>query len=164
MKTRTDNPCRTIRQKKSSLMDTICNRVFVSFLRRHIEHCPRCSRRLMDLNRVYWALLLTRTQSHRQDLLARANTAALHMLKHGLRNAPNAEPLLTAKPEPAWFIRNSAVLEKVFNVAACLLVVSMIKIGATSFLKNVHQDGTKVVHNYYSRNLGQDMADDLMKS
>jgi hypothetical protein len=164
MKTAQDNPCRAVRGKWSTMMDSMLNRAFGTFLRNHIEHCPRCSRRLMNFNRVEWAILLTQSQSHSCDLVARANIAALHMLKHGLRFAPKAEKLRAARPQPGWLIGHSAVLEKVFNVAACLLVLALIKFGTTSFLKDVQQDGTKVMHNYYAKNLGQEMANDLMDS
>jgi hypothetical protein len=163
MKTTQENLCRAVRGTWSNLMDSILNRAFGTFLRNHIEHCPRCSRRLMSLQRVEWAILLTKSQCHSSDLLGRANIAALGMLKHGLRFAPKADKLRIARPEPGWLIRNTAVLEKVFNVAACLLVLALIKFGTTSFLKDVQQDGTKVMHNYYAKNLGQDMADELME-
>jgi len=146
------------------MMDSLLNRAIGSYLRNHIEHCPRCSRRLMSLHRVEWAILMTKSQSHSSDLVARANTAALHMLKHGLRFAPKAEKLRAARPESSWLIRHSIGLEKVVNIAACLMVLAMIKFGTISFLKDVHQDGTKVMHNYYAKNLGQDMANDLMES
>jgi hypothetical protein len=86
------------------------------------------------------------------------------MLKHSLRFAPKATKLRAARPESGWLIRNSAVLEKVFNVAACLFVLALIKCGTTSFLKDIHQDGTKAMHNYYARNLDQNTANDLMGS
>jgi hypothetical protein len=117
----------------------------------------------MSLHRVEWAILLTKSQSHSCDLLGRANTAALHMLKHGLRFAPRADKLRAARPETGWLIGHSAALEKVFNVAACLMVLAMIKFGTTSFLKDVQQDGTKVMHNYYAKNIGQDMANELIE-
>ena len=164
MNTKQDNPCRAVRSKWSNMMDSLLNRAIGSYLRNHIEHCPRCSRRLMSLHRVEWAILMTKSQSHSCDLVARANTAALHMLKHGLRFAPKAEKLRAARPESSWLIRHSIGLEKVVNIAACLMVLAMIKFGTISFLKDVHQDGTKVMHNYYAKNLGQDMANDLMES
>ena len=164
MKTKQSNPCRTVREKWSNLAGSTLNRAFGSFLRKHIEHCPRCNRRLLNLHRVEWAILLTRSQPHSLDLLSRANTAALNMLKHSLRFAPKAERLREAKPEPGWIIRHNPALEKVFNAAACLLLLTLIKCGTTSFLNDVRQDGTKVMYNYYAKNLGQDMANDLMKS
>jgi hypothetical protein len=145
-------------------MDSMLNRAFGSFLRNHIEHCPRCSRRLMDLHRVELAIHLTKSQTHSMDLLSRANTAALCMLKHSLRFTPKAEKLRTAHPEPGWTTRHSFILEKVFNVAACLLVLVLVKCGTTAFLRDVHHDGTKVMYNYYAKNLGQDVANDLMES
>jgi anti-sigma factor RsiW len=164
MKTQNDNPCRAVRQKLSTALDSMLNRAFGAFLRSHIEHCPRCSRRLMSLHRVELAIQLTKSQTHSLDLLSRANTAALRMLKHSLRFAPKAEKLRAANPEPGWTTRHSFVLEKVFNVAACLMVLVLIKCGSTAFLKDVHQDGTKVMYNYYAKNLGQDIANDLMES
>jgi hypothetical protein len=164
MKTQNDNPCRAVRRKLSAALDSMLNRAFGVFLRSHIEHCPRCSRRLMSLHRVELAIQLTRSQAHSLDLLSRANTAALCMLKHSLRFTPKAEKLRAARPEPNWVIRHSSVLEKVFNVAACLFVLVLIKCGTTAFLKDVRRDGTKVMYNYYAKNLGQDMANDLMES
>jgi hypothetical protein len=140
------------------------NRAFGVFLRSHIEHCPRCSQRLLNLHRVELAIRLTKSQPHSLDLLSRANTAALNMLKHSLRFAPKADKLRAARPEPGWIIRHSSAMEKVFNAAACLLVLTLVKCGTTSFLKDVHQDGTKVMYNYYAKNLGQDMANELMES
>ena len=164
MKTQNDNPCRAVRQKLSTALDSMLNRAFGAFLRSHIEHCPRCSRRLLGLHRVELAIRLTKSQTHSLDLLSRANTAALRMLKHSLRFTPKAEKLRVARPEPNWVIRHSSVLEKVFNAAACLLVLALIKCGTASFLKDVHQGGTKVMYNYYAKNLDQDTANELMES
>ncbi|MBM4102824.1 MAG: zf-HC2 domain-containing protein [Planctomycetes bacterium] len=164
MKTQNDNPCRAVRQKLSAALDLMLNRAFGSFLRSHIEHCPRCSRRLMSLHRVELAIQLTKSQAHSLDLLSRANTAALCMLKHSLRFAPKAEKLRAANPEPGWTTRHSFILEKGFSVAACLMVLVLIKCGSTAFLKDVRRDGTKVMYNYYTKNLGQDVANDLMES
>jgi hypothetical protein len=143
-------------------LDSALNQIFGSFLRRHIDRCPRCSQRLIRVHRVNMAFALLKSSPHSVDLLKKANTAALNMLKHSLRFAPAAEKLRTARPKPKWTQRYGFVFEKALNAAACLLIVVLVKFGADSFLKNVREDGTKVMHNYYARNLGQEMADELM--
>ncbi|MEN6308196.1 MAG: hypothetical protein ABFD91_10605 [Anaerohalosphaeraceae bacterium] len=164
MKTSNTNPCKTIRQRLVGMVDSVLNRGWGSYLRNHIDHCPKCAERLVGLQRVEFAFLLLKSQPHRLDLLTRANTAALGMLKHQLRFAPRADMLRTANPEPHWTSRYGPGFEKILNVAACLLIIVLIKCGTTSFLKDIHKDGSQIMHNYYAKNLGQDIADELIET
>lgn len=164
MKTSNTNACKTIRQRLVGMADSVLNRMWGSYLRNHIHHCPKCAQRLVDLHRVEFAFLLLKSQPHRLDLLTRANTAALGVLKHQLRFAPRAEALRTANPEPHWTSRYSPGFEKMLNVAACLFIIVLVKCGTTSFLKDIYHDGSQIMHNYYAKNLGQDAADELIET
>jgi hypothetical protein len=105
-----------------------------------------------------------KTQPHGLDLLRRANKQAVSVLKHSLRQEPKAEELKAGLPR-------SKPLEKVgkygkygFSIgslAACIAVLILMKIGLFSSVDTVHNKGRKVIKQYYARNVGQDLADEV---
>ncbi len=121
----------------------------------HIASCPRCRRRLADWGRVELALKLILTQPHSLTLLQRANQKALKMLSHRERFSPKAEALRQVAACPNWILRNSRLLEKVLQTAACLAVACLLKVGLVSFFTDIHEEGQKAVHNYYAAHLGE---------
>ena len=158
-----DNTCRRIRARLYKAV----NRHFspeAGWLRGHIAHCPRCQRRLISAGKVHLALSFMKTQPHGLDLLMRANKQAVSVLKHSLRQEPKAEALKAGLPR-------SKPLEKVgkcgkygFSIgslAACIAVLIFMKIGLFSSVDTVHNKGRRVIKQYYARNAGQDLADEV---
>lgn len=154
-----DSPCKQVRNKQSfwtALKERASRR-----LTEHIATCPRCQRRLVFVNRVELAMSLLKSQPHNTDLLARANTQAVGVLKHSLRQTPQSEKLRCSKPDHNWIDKKRPVLERLLNIAACLFVVLMIRMGVTASMLDVQTKGRKVMHNYYARNLDTQLADEL---
>ncbi len=127
----------------------------------HVATCPRCQKRLALTNRVELAMSLLKSQPHNFDLLAKANTKAIGVLKHSLRDMPQSENLRHSRPRPHWIERKRPTIEKWFNVAACLFIVAMIRMGVTSSLTDVKGRGQRAVHNYYARNLDSQMFNEI---
>src|SRR4030042_5066513 len=84
------------------LYETLRNRFSfdADWVQNHIANCPKCQRRFASVSRVNLALSLVKSQPHKLDLLMRANTQAIGVLKHSLREAPKTQRLKTMQPEP----------------------------------------------------------------
>ena len=131
------------------------------WLQNHIANCPRCQQRLNRTGKVNIALALLKSQPHTLDLLKRANTQAINVLKHTLRYAPKAEKLKDIRPEPKWFFRYYNLNRSIVNAAACILVLLLLKIGLFSSMDNIKQHGNIVLKNYYSKHLDQNTVSDI---
>lgn len=153
------NPCKQVRSRPR-LWVALKERAFRR-LTDHIATCPRCQQRLAMANRVELAMSLLKSQRHDLDLLARANAKAIDVLKHPLRNAPQTAQLRRSKPDCTWLEKKGFVIEKLFNIAACLFVITMIRFGVTSSLKEVQSKGKTALHNYYARNLDSGTVSEL---
>lgn len=127
----------------------------------HIATCPRCQKRLALANRVEVAVSLLKSQPHELNLLARANAKAIGVLKHSLRNAPQTRQLRQSKPDFNWIEKKRPAVERLFNVAACLFVVLMIRMGVFSSMTDVQAKGKTALHNYYARNLDNQMVNEI---
>ncbi|MBN1456380.1 MAG: hypothetical protein JW912_00830 [Sedimentisphaerales bacterium] len=131
------------------------------WLQNHIANCPRCQRRLSVYGKVEVAMSLLKTQPHELDLLTRANTQALKMLKHGLRFAPKADKLKQKRPQPIWILRYSGFSQSIVNAAACVTILVLLKAGVFSSMDNVQQNGSTAVKGYYSKYLDQSTANEI---
>jgi len=152
--------CSKIRKSQAGLLSGLRSRV-LKRLNDHVTHCPRCQRRLAIVNRVEIAMMLMKTQPQDIGLLARANSKALDMLKHSLRNAPQSAALRTMQVDQSRFEKIRPGLERALNVAACVFVVIMIKTGVSNSLLDYKKQGENVIHNYYARNLDSELFDAL---
>jgi hypothetical protein len=163
MKLNIKNRCRQIRHR---LADSLSRKLGFNagWLQNHIADCPRCRQRIMRVGNVNLALSLLKTQPHSVDLLMNANTKAVNVLKHSLRNAPKAEKLRKVRPGPGWFQRYSKCAQSILNVAACVMVVLLLKIGTFSSMANLQKEGGDFVEEYYAKHLGQDYADEIFHS
>lgn len=153
------NPCKEVRKPRWS--DRLREMTFRR-LSDHIAACPRCQKRLAMANRVELAIGLLKSQCHEMDLLARANAKAINVLNHSLRTAPQTAQLRRSQPDCSWLEKRSFVIEKILNVAACLFVIVMIRMGVTSSFMEMQSQGKNALHNYYARNLDSQTADDLL--
>lgn len=135
-----------------------------NWVQKHIADCPKCRRRLAAVSKVNLALSMIKSQPHNLDLLKRANTQALGVLKHSLRHAPKARMLKAARPEPKLFEKCRKYAHSTANAAACITIICLMKTGIFSYMDNVQSQGQEVVKQYYASQIGQDMADDIFST
>jgi hypothetical protein len=152
--------CKQIRRR---LVDSMVHRLGpeAPWVQRHVAHCPRCQKRLAALGKVDLALSIIKSQPHRLDLLMRANTAAMRMLSHSLREAAEAGKLEQAQPEPRVIERFGRYRNSITNVAACIAILFLTKAGIFSSVHKVHTQGEAALKQYYTNQLGEDVARDI---
>ncbi len=153
------NPCKAVRSRRR-LWRSLKERVH-AHLSDHIATCPRCQKRLALANRVQLAFDLLKSQPQSPNLLAAANMKATGVLKHSLRNAPKSEKLRQSVQDQHWIEKKRPLLERMLNVAACLFVMAMIRMGVTSSLTDIRRQGETAVHNYYARNLDSQLLSEI---
>ena len=154
------NQCRRIR----GWLYTTASKWFspeANWLQGHIVNCPRCRRRLVSCGKVNLALSFMKTQPHSLDLLMRANTQAIGVLKHSLRRAPKARKLRVILPEPKLLERCSKYGHSVLNMTACITILLLMKVGVFSSMDKFHTQGQKVYKQYYTNQVGEDLADEI---
>jgi len=155
--------CRKIRRR---LVDSAYRRLGpgASWVQRHVANCPRCQRRLAALGKVDLALSVVKSQPHRLDLLMRANTAAVQMLSHSLREDAESRKLEQARPEPSLAERCGRYQNAVTNVAACLAILALTKAGLFSSFNRANTQGQAAMKQYYTNQVGEDLAGEVFKS
>ena len=133
------------------------------WVQHHAAACRRCQRRLAAFGKVDLAISTIKSQPHKLDLLMRANSQAAQTLKRSLREAPKATQLKTVLPEPKILERCARYRYSVANIAACIAILFLIKIGVFSSMERFQTRGSRLVQQYYTAQLGQDMADEVFK-
>jgi hypothetical protein len=151
------------RQLKDLMYQLMTSRFSVDrhWVRNHIANCPRCQRRIMHLGKVELAISLLKSQPHNLDLLMRANTQAIGVLKHSLRTTTRAEHLRNARPEPSILERCSRYKHSFANAAACIAIAVLMKSSIFSSAKTFESKGRKAVEHYYASQVGEDIARDI---
>lgn len=132
-----------------------------NWLNEHIIHCPKCQQRLISSGRVNLALSFMKSQPHGLDLLMRANTQAINVLKHSLRNEPKALKLETKLPEPKLLEKCSKYGHYLANLAACIVILLLMKIGVFSSMDQFQNQGQRVMKQYYAKQVGEDLANEV---
>ena len=162
-RTKKDNKCRRIR---AWLYKAINSRfgLDADWVQNHIANCMRCQRRMASIGKVNLAMSIIKSQPHKLDLLMRANTQAIGVLKHSLRQAPKARKLKEARPEPKLLERWSKYKHSAANAAACIAILFLMKIGVFSSMDKFQTEGQKVIRQYYAAQVGQDLADELFSA
>jgi hypothetical protein len=107
--------------------------------------------------------MLVRSQPHSLDLLMRANTRAIGVLKRSLRCQPKAEKLKTMVPEPKLAERLGKYKNSVANVAACLAILYLTKQGVFSSMDKFQLQGQRALKQYYANNVGQELANEIFR-
>ena len=158
--TRHNEHCKSLRAARRGFWASVRQR-FSERCLDHVAHCPRCQKRLAAMQRVELSLCLMRTQPHTMELLGKANTSALKYLTRTSRQTACAEQLRCATHQPHRLEKASPMLERLINVAACLFVVLMIRVGLTNKMFQIKEQGTKVMENYYARNLDPQLFEDV---
>ena len=131
------------------------------WLQEHLKNCPNCRRRLASHTKIDLALSMIKSQPHKLDLLMRANTQAIGVLKHSLRSEPKAGKLRVIQPEPRFPIRWSKCIFTSVNAAACIMVVLIMKMGIFSSMSSVQTKGQKAYRQYYVSRAGEDIANQI---
>jgi hypothetical protein len=131
------------------------------WIQNHIADCPRCRRRLSAIGKVDLALSLIKSQPHKLDLLMRANTQAIGVLRHSLRQEPKAEKLKTCLPEPNLLERWGKYAHTIAKVAACIAILLLMKTGVFSSMDKFQTEGKKAIKQYYTKHIGKNLADEI---
>ncbi|MBW8015027.1 MAG: hypothetical protein FVQ82_02495 [Planctomycetes bacterium] len=154
------NKCRHIRD---GMQKSILKRIALDkgWLAEHIANCPKCQSRISGLGKVDLALSLIKTQTHKMDLLMRANAQALKMLKHSLRDCPKADKLRVTNPRPNLLMRNHRYISSITSTAACFAILLLLKCGIFSSMEYSQQQGQETVKQYYAKHLDQDTINDI---
>ncbi len=155
-----NNKCRRIRGRLTEAI----SRHFdpdAKWLQNHITNCPRCQRRLVSYGKVNLAISAIKSQPHRLDLLMCANTQAIGVLKHSLRRAQKAKKLRTIRPEPKLRERFGKYTSSAVNVAACIAIMLLMKIGVFPSMDTFQTQGQKAIKQYYASRVGDDLADEI---
>jgi anti-sigma factor RsiW len=134
-----------------------------AWVQRHVAQCPRCQRRLAALGKVDLALSTIRSQPHRLDLLRRANSAAVRMLNHDLREHARSRRLEQAQPEPGLMEYCARHQNVITGLAACLAIVILTKAGIFSSFNKVNTHGQSALKQYYADRAGEDLANEVFK-
>ena len=163
MKTTINNKCKSLR---TWLYQALNSRIGLgaTWVQNHIAVCPRCQQRLASVARVELAFSIIKSQPHNLDLLMRANTQAIGVLKHSLRNAPKAQKLKAILPEPKLLEKLGRYASPALKAAACLAILCLMKIGIFSSMDTFQTEGQKIVKNYYADNAGQELADEIFSA
>ena len=157
---KSDNRCKSMR----AWLFSAVNRHFgpeAGWTRDHIANCPRCQQRLISSGKVHLALSFIKSQPHGLDLLTRANQQTVNVLKHSLRKEPKAQKLKTQQPEPTPLQKYGKYGFSIGSLAACIAILFLMKIGLFSSMDTVHNKGRKVIKQYYVKQVGQDLADEV---
>jgi hypothetical protein len=116
---------------------------------------------LAAVGKVDLALSIIKSQPQQLNLLMRANSAALRMLSHDLREAAAAQELERAKPEPGFLERCARYRIPVRNVAACITILFLSKVGIFSSFSKVHARGEEALKQYYTTQAGEEVAREI---
>jgi len=155
-----NNKCRRIR----SWLGEAISRHFdtdAHWMQNHMANCPRCQSRFVSYGKVNLAISAIKSQPHNPDLLMCANEQTICVLKHSLRRAKEAGKLKTILPEPRFVEKYSRYTSSLLNIAACMAILILMKIGAFSSLNTLQTQGQNVMKKYYANRIGDDLADEI---
>ena len=160
LKIENQNQCKKIRNRFISFLGNHFS-ADAPWVQKHVAHCTRCQNRLANIGRVNLALSFIKSQSHNLDLLMRANTQTIKVLKQSLREVPKAQKLKHANPEPKFTQKLVWCLQPSMNIAACLLILVLMKCGLFSSIDKFQNQGRRAYKQYYANQVGEDIADEL---
>lgn len=155
-----NNKCRRIRDWLHKAISSRIN-LDTDWIQNHIANCPRCQQRFAAFGKVNLALSAIKSQPHNLDLLMRANAQAISVLKHSLREAPKALKLRTMVPEPKLLERWGKYTHSIANIAACITILFLMKIGIFSSMDKFQTESKKVIRQYYAAHVGNGLAEEL---
>ena len=156
------NRCRQIRLRIYEAISSYFG-LDAGWVQKHIASCQRCQRRLAAVGKVNLALLAMKCQPHRLDLLMRANMQAIGVLRHSLRREQKAQRLAAVLPEPKLLERWSKHTGAAVNMAACVAILVLTKVGVFSSMERFQTEGRKVVRQYYTSQVGKDLTNEIFQ-
>ena len=140
------------RRLREWLTDLAADHVGISSrLRRHVEQCPRCQRRLGRYARLGLAMQVLKSQPHPMGLLLSANRRTMAYLQRSVRELPAARRLQTQLPKASLWTRLSNVTRSTLSAAACLLVLLAARTNLLSSIDKAQQgsaQAAKHLHGY----------------
>lgn len=155
--------CKTVRDRlRKMLLKSF--QLHDSRLYEHILNCPKCQSRIIPLGKVDNALNIIKSGRHSKNLLAKANQQAIGVLQNSLRNNPATIKLENIEPKPSLRTILTRYNQKIASTAACLVVFLLIKTHIFNSIQDFQSSGNRIVNNYYQRQLGSDLANELGKS
>jgi hypothetical protein len=83
------------------------------------------------------------------------------VLKHSLREEPEAENLKTKLPKPDPSDKLLGYVRSFANTAACITILLLMKTGVLSSMKQFQSTGQKGIRQYYTKHVGEDMAEEI---
>jgi hypothetical protein len=131
------------------------------WLQNHIIHCQRCQQRFISYGKINLAISAIKSQPHKLDLLMCANSQTIGVLKHSLRNNEKAKQLKAKRPDASRLNSYRRYTSSVLNVAACVTILLLMKIGVFSSVNICQNQGQKVIEKYYANRIGDDLADEI---
>jgi len=155
-----NNKCRRIRGRLSEAISRHFD-TDAHWLQSHIAKCPRCQSRFISYGKVNLAISAIKSQPHNLDLLMCANKQTIGVLKHSLRRAKKTGKLKTMGPKPKFVEKYSRYTSSALNVAACMAILFLMKLGAFSSLNTLQRQGQNVMKKYYANRIGEDLADEV---
>lgn len=143
----------TVRRRlREWLTDLVADHMDLSpRLRRHVEQCPRCQRRLGRYARVGLAMRVLRSQPHPMGLLLAANRRTIVHLQRSVRELPAARRLRTQLPKASLWTRMTNVTHSTLSAAACLLVLLAARTSVISSIDKAErgsEQAAKHLHGY----------------
>ncbi|HEX42303.1 MAG TPA: hypothetical protein ENN81_09620 [Phycisphaerales bacterium] len=154
------NDCKAARGRVRKLLDRWLG-ADALWVQRHIAVCPRCRWRFAALAKVDVALSLLKSEPHAVDLLARANSAAVGVLRHDLRECEQACQLKVRRPVPTLWERAGNYSHSVANLAACIVLLALMKVGVITSMRDFSAKGQDAIEQYYAAQVGRDVADEI---
>jgi hypothetical protein len=131
------------------------------WFRNHIASCTRCQQRFIYYGKFNLAITAIKSQPHKLDLLKCANSQTIGVLKHSLRKAQEVKKLKTIQPEPGCLNKYNRYSSSLLNLAACITILLLTKIGVFSSMDTFQSQGQKVIQKYYANRIGDDLADEI---
>ncbi len=163
MKNKKTTNCKDIRSRLNKIIAS-CISLDAAWVQNHIVKCPKCQKRFSSVGKVYLALSLLKARPHQLDLLKQANVQTIDTLAHSLRRHHKADKLKIARPEPKFIERLSLLRGSLVNTAACIAILFLAKTGIFNSMEKFQADSQKVIKNYYQKQVGQELSDEIFSS
>jgi len=163
MKNKNTTNCRDVRGRLNKIIGSYLS-FDAAWVQNHIVNCPKCQKRFASVGRVYLAMSLLKSRPHNLDLLKNANMQTIDTLAHSVRGTAEAGKLRIARPELKFLERLSPLKGSLANTAACIAILFFAKTGIFNSMEKFQTDGRKAMENYYQKQIGQDLSDEIFSS
>lgn len=115
----------------------------------HIRTCPACAQQVRQANRVHASFALLRTQPAPPNLLPRANSRALRMLRRAARASAAAHRLLRMRPGLTRWQRFEVHLARWSVGVAAAFILLLMRFGMMSGIAKTEATGQALVENWH---------------